>query len=108
MLPIRDTSRRLTPWLGISDSNFDVRREYSRVGLIRIEDEGHWIGPRIEVPRACGTSADEPHENNKTRVWLSPTDMNNLIGNETFGSGQELHAILTPLPRNLSPEISGQ
>jgi hypothetical protein len=79
-----------------------------RVGLIRIEDEGHWIGPRIEVPRACGTSADEPHENNKTRVWLSPTDMNNLIGNETFGSGQELRAILTPLPRNLSPEISGQ
>jgi hypothetical protein len=42
------------------------------------------------------------------RVWLSPTDMKNLIGNETFGSGQELHAILTPLPQNLSPDIRGQ
>jgi hypothetical protein len=42
------------------------------------------------------------------RVWLSPTDMNNLIGDETFGSGQELHAILTPLPATLSPDVRGQ
>jgi hypothetical protein len=69
-----------------------------RVGLIKMDDKGTVIGPRIEVPRACGTP----------RVWLSPTDMNNLVGNETFASGQELHAILTPLPANLSPDIRVQ
>lgn len=69
-----------------------------RVGLIRMNDQGTVIGPRIEVPKPCGTH----------RVWLSSTDMNNLIGNETIGSSQELHAILTPLPANLSPDVSGQ
>jgi hypothetical protein len=69
-----------------------------RVGLIRMNDNGPVIGLRIGVPKPCGTH----------RVWLSPTDMNNLIGNETIGSGQELHAILTPLPANLSPDLSGQ
>jgi hypothetical protein len=69
-----------------------------RVGLIKLDDKGSVIGPRIQVPRACGIP----------RVWLSPTDMNNLIGNETFGSGQDLHAILTPLPADLSPDIRGQ
>jgi len=69
-----------------------------RVGLIKMNDNGPVIGLRIAVPKPCGTH----------RVWLSPTDMNNLIGNETIGSGQELHAILTPLPANLGPDVSGQ
>jgi len=69
-----------------------------RIGLIRMDDKRPAIGLRIEVPRACGTS----------RVWLSPTDMNSLIGDEAFESGQELHAILTPLPANLSPDVRGQ
>jgi hypothetical protein len=67
---------------------------FGRPGFIKIEidHKEHMISPRIEVRRACATP----------RVWLSPTDMNKLIGDETFESGQELHAILTPLP--FSPE----
>jgi hypothetical protein len=68
------------------------------VGLIKIDDNGPMIDPSIKVRRACGT----PH------VWLSPTDMNNLVGDKTYRSGQELHAILTPLPANLSPDVRGQ
>jgi hypothetical protein len=74
----------------------------NRVGLINLvqprNDKGHMIGPRIEVPKACVTSL----------VWLSPTDMSNLVGDETVGSGQELQAILTPLPTNLIPDIQGR
>lgn len=69
-----------------------------RVGLIRMNDKGAVIGPRIGVPKPCGAR----------RVWLSPTDMNNLIGEETIGSGRELRAILTPLPANLSPDVAGK
>ena len=94
-----------------------------KVGLIRIDDEGGAaIGPRIERAKVCRASAEEAQER-KPRVWLSPSDLSNLVGNriariggnETSGVGgnessvalQELHAILTPLPRNLVPESPG-
>jgi hypothetical protein len=67
-------------------------------GLIRMDDKGPGIGVRIGMPRPCAIP----------RVWLSPSDMNNLIGEETLGSGQELQAILTPLPMNLSADVQGQ
>jgi hypothetical protein len=67
-----------------------------RVGLIKMDDRV--IGPRIEVRKACGTPS----------VWLSPTDMNHLVGNKAFGGDLKLHAILTPLPANLSPDIQAQ
>ncbi|MGB8528153.1 MAG: hypothetical protein WCD75_15170 [Rhodoplanes sp.] len=94
-----------------------------KVGLIRIDDErGAAIGPRVERAKVCRATAEEAQER-KPRVWLSPSDMSNLVGNriarigrnETSGVGgnessatlQELHAILTPLPRNLVPESPG-
>jgi hypothetical protein len=67
-------------------------------GLITMEGNGPGISVHIGMPKACAIP----------RVWLSPTDMKNLIGDETSGHGRELEAILTPLPRNLSPDISGQ
>lgn len=96
-----------------------------KVGLISIDDEGGpAIGPRIEVAKACGASGGEPPAEKKLRVWLSPTDMDHLIGNQTSGIGRkettgtganetsmiakELHAILTPLPKNLEPETGRQ
>lgn len=69
-----------------------------RVGLIRMSDKGAVISPRIEMPRPCGGR----------RVWLSPTDMNNLTGEDAIRSGQKLEAILTPLPANLSPDVPGK
>ena len=77
-----------------------------RVGLIRMEDEGQAISPRIDIAKACGVSTGEPQREKKSQVWLSPGDRNNLIGNET--SGKELEAILTPLPKTLVPETSGR
>ena len=94
-----------------------------KVGLIRIDDEGGAaIGPRIERAKVCRASAQETQER-KPQVWLSPSDMSNLFGNqivriggnETSGVGgskssvapKEPHAILTPLPRNLVPESPG-
>jgi hypothetical protein len=77
-----------------------------RVSLIRMDDEGQAISSRIEVAKACGPSAGESQA--KSRIWLSPTDMDNLIGNETSGTGKELHAVLTPLPKSLVPESPGQ
>ena len=76
-----------------------------RVGLIRMEDEGQAISPRIDIAKACGVSTGEPQREKKSQVWLSPGDRNNLIGNET--SGKELEAILTPLPK-IVPETSGR
>jgi len=81
---------------------------FGRVGLIRMDEEGRVIGPRIEVSRPCASTANDPHADKKARVWLSTSDMHQLIGNETSGSGGEVHAILTPLPKNLAPEGSGQ
>jgi hypothetical protein len=77
-----------------------------RVGLIRMEDEGQAISPRIDVAKACGPSAGESQPERKSQVWLSPSDRNNLIGNETSGAGKEIYAILTPLPKTLVPEAS--
>jgi hypothetical protein len=74
-----------------------------KVSLIRMDDEGQAISSRIEVAKACGTSPQA-----KSRIWLSPSDMDNLFGNETSGTGKELHAILTPLPKTLVPESPGQ
>jgi hypothetical protein len=81
---------------------------FGRVGLIRMGEEARVIGPRIEVSRPCGSADNDPHADRKARVWLSTSDMHQLIGNETSGSGGEVHAILTPLPKNLAPEGSGQ
>jgi hypothetical protein len=69
-----------------------------RNGIIKMNDSGAAIGLRIGVLKPCNTS----------RVWLSPTDMTNLIGEQTIGRGQQLQAILTPLPVNLSPEVPGK
>jgi hypothetical protein len=77
-----------------------------RVGLIRMEDEGQAISPRIDVAKACGPSAGESQPEKKSQVWLSPSDRSNLIGNETSGAGKEIYAILTPLPKTLVPEAS--
>jgi hypothetical protein len=77
-----------------------------RVGLIRMEDEGQAISPHIEIAKACGPSAGEPQAEKRSQVWLSPSDRNNLIANETTGAGKEFYAILTPLPKSLVPETS--
>jgi len=69
-----------------------------RNGIIKMNDSGAAIGLLIGVPKPCAAR----------RVWLSPTDMNNLIGEQTIGSGQQLQAILTPLPANLSPDVPGK
>jgi hypothetical protein len=77
-----------------------------KVSLIRMDDDEQGISARIKVAKPCGTLAGEPQD--KPRIWLSPSDMDNLIGNETSGTDKELHAILTPLPQSLVPEILGQ
>jgi len=76
-----------------------------KVGQIRTSEDGRLISPRVDVPRACGSATSEaaPVER-KERVWLSTTDMNDLIANATSGASKELPATLTPLPKNLSPE----
>jgi hypothetical protein len=69
-----------------------------------------WLG-KVAQKRSCVSG-------------LSPTDMDHLIGNQTSGIGRkettgtganetsmiakELHAILTPLPKNLEPETGRQ
>ncbi len=70
----------------------------NRNGMIKMNDSGVAIGLRVGLARPCTAR----------RVWLSPTDMTNLIGEQSIGSGQQLQAILTPLPANLSPDVPGK
>jgi hypothetical protein len=76
-----------------------------RVSLLRIDEAGRMVEVRVTEAKPCGpTSPEGLLADQRTTVWISPADMHDLTGNGLARSEQDLHAILTPLPKDLSPE----
>jgi hypothetical protein len=79
-----------------------------RVGLLRLGDEQRLVGLRIDEAKPCGPpSAMDLLAEKKAQVWISPHDMKNLVGDAVLANDKDIAALLTPLPKNLSPENPG-
>ena len=73
-----------------------------RVGVLRADEEKQPIEIRVEEGRPCAPTSPEGLIAGKgTPVWISPSDLNDLIGGAAPTADKELHATLMPLPKDL-------
>jgi hypothetical protein len=73
-----------------------------RVGVLRTDEEKQPIEIRVDEGRPCApTSPQGLIAGKRTPVWISPSDLNDLIGGTASTSDKELHATLMPLPKDL-------
>ena len=78
-----------------------------RVGVLRTDEEKQPIEIRVDEARPCvPTSPEGLLAGKKALVWISPSDMKDLIGGAVSTNEKSLHATLMPLPKYLSPEKS--
>jgi hypothetical protein len=79
-----------------------------KAGLARTP-EGHMVGLRVDVARACGpTSPAGLLAGKPTKVWMSPADIANLTGQAISATEKGIDATLILLPKTLTAEPSGQ
>jgi hypothetical protein len=79
-----------------------------RVGVLRTDEEKQPIEVRVDEARPCApTSPQGLLAGKSTLLYISPSDMNDLIGSGLSTNDDELHATLMPLPRNLSTQKPG-
>jgi hypothetical protein len=70
--------------------------------------EGHMVGVRVDVARACGpTSPAGLLTGKRTKVWMSPVDVANLTGQASSATENGIDATLILLPKTLVAEPSG-
>jgi hypothetical protein len=70
--------------------------------------EGHLVGVRVDVARACGpTSPAGLLAGKPTKVWMSPVDITNLTGQAISATEKDIDATLILLPKTLMAEPSG-
>jgi hypothetical protein len=73
------------------------------VGVLRTDEEKQPIEIRVDEGRPCApTSPQGLIAGKRTPVWISPSDLNDLIGGTASTSDKELHATLMPLPKDLT------
>jgi hypothetical protein len=73
-----------------------------RVGVLRTDEEKQPIEVRVDEGRPCApTSPEGLIAGKRTPVWVSPSDLNDLIGAAASTGDRELHATLMPLPKDL-------
>jgi hypothetical protein len=73
-----------------------------RVGVLRTDEEKQPIEIRVDEGRPCAaTSPEGLIAGKRTPVWISPSDLSDLIGGAASTGDKELHATLMPLPKDL-------
>ena len=72
-------------------------------------DEGRLIGVHVVEPKSCqATTAESMLAGKETVLWVSVTDMSNLLGTATPPADGILKAKLVPIPKRLTVGIPGQ
>jgi hypothetical protein len=73
-----------------------------RIGVLRTDEEKQPIEIHVDEGRPCAPTSPEGLIAGKgTPVWISPSDLNDLIGSAASTGDRELHATLMPLPKDL-------
>jgi hypothetical protein len=68
-----------------------------------------FLDVQLDDAKLCEpTSAESLLAGKVAKIWISPVDMNELVGDGIYSNNRQLDGILSPLPKHLSSELSSE